>query len=122
MSSIRQYKDEEVLVQVKGLDAGLKVRVHVEHKSGAALIVPDCQAQKDDRGYDLSMVGFDGTDFRITLDEPGQTIRIVASAVTPILGDKTELVLPRIADLGPHDSGELRITGDEVTRPIDVKR
>lgn len=122
MSIVRQYKDEDVLVQVKGLDVGLKLRVHVEHKSGAALIVPDCQAQVEDHGYDLAMVGFDGTDFRITLDEPGQTIRIVASAVTPILGDKSELVLPRIEDLGLHDPGELRITGDEVTRPIDVKR
>lgn len=122
MSVVRQYKNADVVVQIKGLDAGLRVRVHLEHKSGAALIVPECDARVDEHGYDLEMRGFDGTGIKMTLDEPARALRIVATAATPLLGDKAQLELPRAEDLGTPAQTELRITGDEVTRPIIVKK
>jgi hypothetical protein len=122
VSVVRQYKNEDVLVQIKGLDQGLRVRVHLEHRSGAALIVPECDARVHENGYDLEMRGFDGTGFKMTLDEPERALRIFATAPTPLLGDKAALELPRAEDLGTPQPAPLRITGDEVTRPIGVKK
>jgi hypothetical protein len=39
-----------------------------------------------------------------------------------LLGDKAELELPRAEDLGPPEPAPLRMTGDEVTRPIGMKK
>lgn len=122
MSVVRQYRNEDVLVQIRGLDLGLRVRVNLEHKSGAALIVPECDARVNEHGYELELRGFDGTDYKVTIDEQARTLTIVASAATMLLGDQSKLALARTEDQANTGPTALRATGDEVTKPITVKR
>jgi hypothetical protein len=112
-----------VAVQVRGLeDPGAPIKIHIEHLSGAALIVPECHRVKSEVGIVIETRGFDGTDYRLTLDEQKRTMRIAASKPSLILGDKLELELPRVEDLVATPAAAIRVTGDEVTMPIVVKR
>lgn len=120
VSPIRHYTAGNLSLTIRGLDGSESVRIHLEHKSGAALIVPYCEAADLEHGAKLSTNGFDGTDYRITIDDAAETALVEASRATAILGGATSIVLPRAADLA--SSGPLRITGDEDTMPITVRK
>lgn len=120
--TVRQYSHGEVSVRIRGLDGAGQVRVHIEHKSGAALIVPFCSKTDGKQGPELATTGFDGTDYHMSIDEVHNTLTVTASAPSPILGDLTTLTLKRVEDLSTTDSGALRVTGDEDTMPIVLKK
>jgi hypothetical protein len=122
VSTVRQYRHADVTVQVSGIEGGGRVKFHVEHKSGAALIVPECEQKAGKQGPELETRGFDGTDYKMIFDEVHNTLKIIATASTSILGDQRELELLRAEDLMLSPSSPLRVTGDEPTMPISVKR
>jgi hypothetical protein len=111
---------KDVTLRLRGLDGQGPVRVHIEHHSGAALIAPSCELEVVTGGYRLSTTGFDGTSFRIDVDEAARTVKIEASAATGILGGGTAAVLERGEDIAPAVG--LRASGDEPTMPIIVKK
>ena len=113
----RCYQGEGITLRIRGLFTPHPVRIHIEHETGAALIVPGCREGPGPRGPRLETVGFDGTVFTIELDEDAQVAILSATQETPILGGGTTARIPRGADI--EDS--LRVTGDEETMPIDVK-
>jgi hypothetical protein len=114
---IRQYKNSDITVRVHGLDGDQMLRVHVEHKSGAALIAPDCKREDGPLGPKLTTTGFDGTVFHFEVNELVRELKIEASAPSVILGGKTTIALARAEDFVPA-AGALRVTGDEDTMPI----
>lgn len=117
--STQVYKDGEVTVRVRGLEGGGSVRLHIEHKSGAALIVPDCTRTRHEHGTRFQTRGFDGTTFTLELDDAGLSLDVHSSQQTDILGGLRQRTLARVRDLEVRPQG-LRITGDEVTRPLSV--
>ncbi len=120
-SAERRYQGEGITLRIRGLGAGARapiVRLHIEHESGAALIVPGCREAMGASGPRMETVGFDGTIFTIELDEKTGFAAISASQETPILGGGRDARIPRGADL---EDSTLRTTGDEETMPIDVK-
>lgn len=120
--AFRRYVGRELTVRIRGLDGGGDVQIHIEHQSGAALIVPLCRRVARERGPELSTTGFDGTGFTLTLDEPSRSLEIVASAPTPILGGGTRVTLDNGEDVVPAVSRTTRVSGDEDTMPIDLER
>lgn len=119
---VRQYGSGELTLRLRGLEREGPVRLHLEHKSGAALIVPACERRSIPAGHELRTRGFDGTDYRFTVDEVARVVRIQASAPTVLLGGSTEAAVVRGEDLTMPQLAALRITGDEDTMPISVKK
>jgi hypothetical protein len=119
-AGIRHYASGDLSLSIRGLEGSGPVRIHLEHKSGAALIDPFCAIEDLEQGRMLSTQGFDGTGYRITIDEARATAQIEASAPSEILGGAISVVLPRGEDLA--SGGPLRITGDEDTMPITVRK
>ncbi len=120
MSAPRWYEDEHLKVQVRDLgeDASSPVKVHIEHKTGAALIAPECVPERAGEELRLSTTGFDGTRFFILVTE--ETLTIEASAATPILGGQKRATVPKAEPPTPQQLG-VRVTGHESTMPIPVK-
>jgi hypothetical protein len=119
MASVeRCYQGLGITLKIRGLFTSHPVRIHLEHESGAALIVPGCREGPGPKGPRLETVGFDGTVFTVELDEQANTAEISATAETPILGGGTRASVPRGPDLVDNT---VRLTGDEETMPIDVK-
>lgn len=116
----RLYTDGEVTVRLRRLESGSTVMLHIEHLDGAALIVPQCPRELAESGPILATQGFDGTLFRVHVDEGPRTLRIESSAPSAILGGLTARTLVRRADELPRAAMRLRMTGDEVTHPIHV--
>lgn len=112
--SERRYVDHalEVRLSVNATSA----RLRLEHKSGAALIVPDAPLCPTEGGARLTVSTFDGV--QLILEAHHDALRISASGPTALLGDRTECTLPR----GPDrtDTGPTRVTGDESTMPIPL--
>jgi hypothetical protein len=121
-STVRQYGQDDIQVRIQGLENGGEVRIHIEHKSGAALIVPSCEKVQTAEGFEISTTGFDGTDYQLSIDELKATITIRASRASPILGGASSTVLQRRADIAPAQRVELRMSGDEVTMPSITKK
>lgn len=122
MTAVRQYRSDGVTIQVRGIEDGARLKIQIEHESGAALIVPECEPQRDATAIIIETRGFDGTDYRLTVDEAKNSVRIAASKSSAILGEKLELELPRVEDFATPAVSAMRVTGDEVTMPISVKR
>ncbi len=120
MSAPRWYEDEHLKVQVRDLgeDASSPVKVHIEHKTGAALIDPECNPKRTGESLHLKTTGFDGTRFHVIVTE--ETVSIEASAPTPILGGEKRATIPRAEGPTPQQLG-VRVTGHESTMPIPVK-
>ena len=114
----RRYQGDGITLRIRGLLTAHPVRVHLEHESGAALIVPGCREAPGVKGPRLETVGFDGTIFTVELDEQDSTASIQASQETPILGGSKTARIPRGPDV---EDTSLRVTGDEETMPIEVK-
>jgi hypothetical protein len=114
----RRYHGSGLTLRIRGLMTPHPVRIHLEHESGAALIVPGCREEPGIKGPRLETVGFDGTIFTVELDEQNGTAAISASQETPILGGGTTARIQRGPDT---EESALRVTGDEETMPIEVK-
>lgn len=117
--SHRRYTSNEVVVDVRGLGSPHGVRLNVEHRSGAALMIPRATEDAIDGGVRVCTTGFDGT--RFTVDIFDQTARITASAPTAILGGAESIEASRVNVPAP-DPGALRVTGDEETMPIPMAK
>lgn len=115
----RRYATEELIVDVRGIGSEHGVRLDVEHRSGAALMVPRTKAETIDGGLKIETTGFDGTQFTVVVLE--STARVTSSAPSAILGGATELELPAV-EIPPPDPGALRVTGDEETMPIPMAK
>jgi hypothetical protein len=115
---VRTYLGDGLTLRIRGLTTPHPVKIHLEHESGAALIVPGCREGPGPRGPRLETVGFDGTIFTIELDDQAGTAAISASQETPILGGGKTARIQRGPDV---EDGALRVTGDEETMPIEVK-
>lgn len=118
--SERLYLGDGVRLSIRGIGTSHPVRIHLEHESGAALIVPGCEEGPGDKGPLLKTVGFDGTTFTIALDEEANDASIEASQPSPILGGGQKARIERGPDPTP-DEQSVRVTGDEATMPIQVK-
>jgi hypothetical protein len=116
---VRRYSVAEVALRIRGLEADGPVRLHIEHKSGAALIVPSCEKEAIDGGFRLATTGFDGTDYEVFVDERANTVEVVASSPSPILGGEKSAIFIRGDDIEPAVG--VRTSGDEPTMPIIVK-
>lgn len=116
---IRQYDDGELTLRIRDLPGQGRINVHIEHRSGAALIAPFCESVRAGRVIEIKTTGFDGIDYRVTIeDAESAPATIEASRPTMILGGASRCVLPRKADA--HPSHPIRATGDEDTVPISM--
>jgi hypothetical protein len=113
----RRYETPEVTIDVRGLGTEHGIRLNIEHRTGAALMVPRADSSDVDGATRIVTTGFDGTEFTIDIRDEAVTIR--SNVPSAILGGIDQLDAPRVevkkADLGP-----LRVTGDEETMPILV--
>jgi len=83
-------------LRIRGLDVEGPVRVHIEHSSGAALIVPTCEKQPIDGGVRLMTTGFDGTDSRSRSTSATTWFGSARAGASAILGGETSAVLTRV--------------------------
>jgi hypothetical protein len=120
MMKERVYSGDGIELRVRGLGGRHRVRIHLEHSSGAALIVPGCEERIGDHGPRLVTAGFDGTTFTIDFDDGASLAVITSSQTTPILGGGVSATIARGDDV-ELDPKALRVTGDEETMPIPVK-
>ncbi|MCK6547099.1 hypothetical protein L6R52_14715 [Myxococcota bacterium] len=119
--TIRRYTADAVTLRIRGLETSA-VRLHIEHASGAALMVPDCAREPRGATILLTTTGFDGTRFTVALDDAAKTATVTSSAPSAILGGADHLVLARAADIVPPPLPSRRITGHESTMPIALDR
>lgn len=114
----KHFQSGDLRVRIGWLEGRERCHVHIEHKSGAALIVPSCPREIAGDSIRLETTGFDGTTYSVTIDGEESTVVIESSAASPILGGGTRAVVPRSLD---GESGAVRVTGDEETMPIQLK-
>lgn len=112
-----EYRGEELSVRVANPTPDGGVSLHIEHATGAALIVPSTPQSRTDDGAFVTVTGFDGNLFQIRISE--ERVFIQAEQASPILGGGREADAERRRDLEKND-GPIRVTGDESTMPIDV--
>ena len=115
----RLYQDREVSVRLRGLDGPAGVRIHLEHQSGAALIVPACARESSEGAAVFRLTGFDGVQFTVTVDPVGDHLWLRTSGPSLLLGGQRERKVPRGPDPEPQNRG-ICVTGDESTMPIPV--
>lgn len=113
----RQYGDQNLWVKIRPKLTG--VDVHIQHESGAALILPNCLTTPSGAGFKAEGTGFDGNTFRIEVDDATASLRVACTHESPILGGARDVRLPLDNLHKPAPPSE-RITGDEDTAPIDA--
>ena len=114
-----RYLSESLEVRVRKLPRGQGLRIHMEHTSGAALIIPSCQAEVTNDGMRATTTGFDGTHYELLIADKALEVR--ASQPSTLLGGKTTATILRTDDI-LLSTGAIRITGDEVTVPINTDK